>query len=300
MKILVATLYAGENEFERCVASIRAQTLAPVEHLIIENLPKREAHEKMFSAFINHRDRFDLLVKVDADMVLCSENLFAGIVRRFQDDPRMQVLGIKVYDYFTDCKMSGLNTFRNTIDWSPNSDNVFTDQFDFDRSGYRRDDRALAPAAKHCCNPSPFQAFHFGVHRGVKAAVALRRRLYETAYMRYREIELTRRHFQRVRDPRLGLAVLGGEYALQGRFDDTQLDYGNPEVRDAFEDIHDTDTARLDSQIRRLRRADHGHWPWWVRMEIHRGGFWAPLRCLVPIPLRKAGIVGMKKLAKLG
>lgn len=296
MRILVTTLYAGENEFEDCVESVRTQTLAPVEHLIIENLPKREAHEKLYGTFMRRRDEFDLLIKVDADMVLCSNDLFSEIVSRFEHEPEMWVLGIKVRDFYTDRLMSGLNIYRNTIAWSANGDMVFTDQFDLEPGRYRRDDRMLAPAAHHCPDPSPFQAFHFGVHRGVKAVVALKRSFYETAYMRYREIELTWRHFQRIRDPRLGLAVLGGEYALQGNFTDTQLDRDNPEVQAVFEHHCNADASRLDRQIRELRRGNSIRWPWWVRMEIRRGGFWMPFRCLVPVPLRKAGIITAEKL----
>lgn len=298
MRILVTTLHTGENEFEGCVASIRAQTLAPVEHLIIENLPKREAHEKLYGTFMQRRNEFDLLIKVDADMVLCSDDLFAEIAARFERDPDMWVLGIKVHDFYTDRLMSGLNTYRNTIAWSANGDMVFTDQFNLEPGRYVRDGQVLAPAAHHCPDPSPFQAFHFGVHRGVKAIVALQRRLYETAYMRYREVELTWRHFKRIRDPRLGLAVLGGEYALQGRFNDAQLDRDNPEVHAVFEEHCDADAARLDRQIRELRRGGSSRWPWWVRMEIRRGGFWMPLRCLVPIPLRKAVIVVAGSLSR--
>ena len=98
MKILAVTLFAGENERDACLASVAGQTHPAVEHWVIENLPKREAHEKMFGGFLARRDEFDVMIKVDADMVLCRDDLFKKIAARFAADSAMQVLGIKVVE----------------------------------------------------------------------------------------------------------------------------------------------------------------------------------------------------------
>ena len=119
MRILVGTLYCGEQEFDDSVASVKGQTHPPAEHLVIERQPKRLGHEQLFGTFMQRRDDFDLLVKVDADMVLCRHELFAGIVERFRADDSMVVLSIKVHDYFTDRPASGLNCYRNTLRWNP-------------------------------------------------------------------------------------------------------------------------------------------------------------------------------------
>jgi len=37
MKILVGTLYSGENEFEECVASIQKQSIKGFEHLVVQD-----------------------------------------------------------------------------------------------------------------------------------------------------------------------------------------------------------------------------------------------------------------------
>jgi hypothetical protein len=81
MRILAGTLYTIENEFEDCCRSIRNQTYKNYDHLVIRNLPKKEAHNNLYQAFVDEADRYDLLVKIDADMVLCDENLFERIVK---------------------------------------------------------------------------------------------------------------------------------------------------------------------------------------------------------------------------
>lgn len=289
MRILAVTLYAGENELDACLASVARQSLPAAEHLVLRHLPKREAHETLFGTFVRRRDEFDLLIKVDADMVLKSDRLFEGVARRFEADPAMQVLAIKIDDWYTRRRVSGLNCFRNTIDYRPNGDAVFTDRFGYDRRAYRRDDRDLAPAADHCPDPAPFQALHFGVHRGVKAVVAAARGMHETAWMRHRDIELTWRHFQHNPDPRLALACLGGEWGLQGRFGADQLDYDNAAVRAAFETWVGEPVEAVAEEVRGLRSAEFGRdLPWPVRHELRRGGWNLPWRLAVPLPARAA------------
>jgi len=101
-RILVGTLYAGENEFEECLASIKRQTYRGWSHFVIRDLPKQEAHKKLYQTFMNRADEFDLFIKVDSDMVIENENLFKGIAARFKGDPSLEQLSIAVKDFFTD------------------------------------------------------------------------------------------------------------------------------------------------------------------------------------------------------
>jgi len=115
MKILVGTLYSGENEYEECLKAIRAQTDVVFEHIVIENKPELEAHCLLFSSFLERSSEFELLVKVDADTVLNSPNLFNNIVARFEADPGLEVLSIALHDFFTDELINGLQTYRNSV-----------------------------------------------------------------------------------------------------------------------------------------------------------------------------------------
>ncbi len=299
MRILVGTMSTGENERERSRASVQRQTHPALEHLLIENLPNREAHEKLYGTFLARRDEFDLLVKVDADMVLRSDELFAGLVEVFAAQPSRQLLELKVHDWYTDRSMSGLNTYRNTIRWAPTGDVVFTDRFGLGGGRASREvQRKLAPAAWHCPDPSPYQAFHFGVHRGVKAAVAAKRGLHETAYQRCREVERVWRHFCRAGDVRLGLAALGGELGMQGVVGGDELDYHNPAVGQLFTKYAQWDRAALAAEVRGRRGGEGATWPWWVRMERRRGGRRLAIagRCVVPVPARKVGMIVRRRL----
>jgi hypothetical protein len=101
MRILVGTLYSGENEFEECLAAIHSQIGVDFEQLIIENKPELEAHRLLFTSFLERAAEFDLLVKVDADTVLGSPELFGRISDRFEAEPTLEVLSIGLQDFFT-------------------------------------------------------------------------------------------------------------------------------------------------------------------------------------------------------
>ncbi len=287
MRLLVATLATNENELDACVAAIRRQTHQDFEHILIENLPKREAHEKLFRTFMRRRGDVDLLVKVDADMVIRSPRLLERVDERFRQDDGLEVLSIGVQDFFTDRLVSGLNVYRNTVRWTPTGDQVFTDQFPALLGRARFDYTHLAPAADHCPDPHPRQAFHFGVHRGVKAQVALRRGMIDDYYARFMDIDRTWRHYLRCGDSRLALAVLGGELALAGHFVEDQLDYGNPQVEAVLGAHKERSREELEAAIRRVRGLAWGLLPGRLRMEALRGDLPSlPLRWLVPLSWR--------------
>ena len=299
MKILVGTLFCGEHEFDRCVESISRQTLPATEHLVIRNRPDREAHQALYGGFFGRREEFDLLIKVDADCVICRDDFFAKVAATFRSRPDLRLLEVKLHDWYTDRPMSGINIYHRDLDYRPSGDGVFTDRFAVDPSVVHRDRKQLAPAAMHCPDPSPWHAFHFGVHRGVKGAVALQRGLYETAYMRFREVHWTRQHFRRNPDPRLGLAALGGELGLAGQFKEDQLDYSNAAVQAAYRRAQSADADTLKRMIEEAVDARLSRWPWWVRMELKRGGRLRWGRAAWPLPLRKAMINAGTKLRSL-
>ena len=83
MKLLIGTIYSGENELDECLKSIHAQRYTNYDHILIENLPKREAHHRLYKTFLEHAQEYELLVKVDADTVLISENLLRKLSNGF-------------------------------------------------------------------------------------------------------------------------------------------------------------------------------------------------------------------------
>jgi len=68
-----------------------------------------------------------LLIKVDADMVICSRTLFEDIVGRFESDPSLSWLSIAVADFFSGKLINGLNSYRNTLKWKFTESTLFVD-----------------------------------------------------------------------------------------------------------------------------------------------------------------------------
>lgn len=220
MHILVGTLYTIENEFKECCRSIEAQTYKNFKHLVIKNLPKQEAHEKLYRTFMDNADSYNLLIKIDADMVITDNELFEKVVKKFQNDPELDLLLIAIHDYFTDDMLIGINIFRNTVRWNLGKEALFTDRT-YDPNSIRKKEKdytEIAPAAMHCHNPSPFQAFHYGFHRGMKV---------ENKKNYLGGLEPVVAHYQRTRDNHLAYAVLGANTAFTNKFTVDQISYND-------------------------------------------------------------------------
>ena len=69
----------------------------------------------------------------------------------------------------------------------------------------------------HCKNPSAFQSFHFGLHKGLKLCESLENRKFKgMKKIHWENIEIIHRRFNQEKDKRIGLALLGAELALNG------------------------------------------------------------------------------------
>ena len=227
MKILVGTLYTIENEFDDCCKSIQKQTYKKYDHIVIRDLPKKEAHDTLFAQLMDNVDHFDLLIKVDADMVIEKVDLFAIIVEQFKVDSKLDLLSIAVHDYFTNNLIIGMNSYRNTVRWENPNDHLHTDMT-FLRNTIRKEvqdfDR-LAPAAYHCPNPGKFQSFHFGFHRGIKAV---------KGGTNWRVLRSMVSHYQNTNDKRVALALLGAQTAFTDKFSIHHISYNNKSLEQHF------------------------------------------------------------------
>jgi hypothetical protein len=265
MKIYVGTLYSGENEFEECVASIQSQSYKNFDHFVFKNLPNKEAHVTLFKSFLERASEYDLLIKVDADTVLSYNTLFEKIVHKLQFNSWLDVLSIAVYDFISGQLIdAGMAVYRNTVRWNFEKETMFVDIPEVDRNRYLYDDSELAPAAIHCKNPLPYHAFHYGVHRGLKSI----QRIHSTTHWAF--LEKTWKNFQRTRDTRIGLAVLGAELVYAGRFKKSDVDYTNPKVRTVLEEYLSLDSAGLESEIRKMRLFNWGILPGDLRRRVIR------------------------------
>jgi len=293
MKILVGTLYAYENEFSECLSSIYEQTYNNFEHFVIEGKPKKEAHDILYGRFKNESKHFDLMIKVDADMVINDNKLFEKIVKKFEIDDSLEYLVIGVHDFFTDTLINGLHVFRNTVKWSDNGDLLFTDRSRVN-SKHIYDAKELAPAAFHCKNPSFFQSFHYGVHRGLKCRELrpdhelkqgslykylknkisnkfnknTKKVMKEGEVSHWEALELIWKNFNLKNDSRLGFAVLGFELALKGEFNVSHLDINNPFLENYFKKYNLYETNELKKIIKLIRFKNWGFLPNSMRRKI--------------------------------
>jgi hypothetical protein len=254
MRLYIGTLHTIENEFDECVQSINAQTYKSFDHYVFKNLPNKEAHVILFKSFLERANEYDVLVKVDADMVLANDALFTGIVSKLKENPWAEIFMIAVHDFFSDQLIWGLAAFRNSVRWDFEKETLFVDRPEVPTNKYLFDNQDLAPAAVHCKKPSPYQAFHYGVHRGLKVIHPSESEKKESSIKTHSQsLERTWEHFQRTGDVRLGLASLGAELAYRKLFTAKDLDYSNPNMKQVLDKYLLMDTKMLANEIRRIR-----------------------------------------------
>lgn len=216
-RLLIGTLYSGENEFEQCVRSLQSQTYPHWEHEVYENLPNKEAHETLYQEFMGRSDEFDLFMKLDADMVFKDSTSLARVVEIFQEKPTLDHLQMVVHDWLSDSLIMGVHVFSDRAVWDFRNENLFVDYPPSIPGERWRLWGSPAPLVVHSPNPSPFQAFRFGVHRALKAFQPSRASFnLEHAEIQWAILKGVWRHFVSSEDRRLGLAIMGAEQVIQG------------------------------------------------------------------------------------
>ena len=234
MKIYVGTLYCGENEFDRCMKSIKNQNYSNYEQFIYEGLNQKEAHDSLYGDFV--KSGFDLLVHVGPDMILRNDNLFRQVVAFFVNNPQIQHYEIMVYDCPARRMIWGLNFYHN-IDWHPTKENVFTDFLSVGPGRKVSDFGNLAPAAWHCPDPGLFQSFRYGAHKSVKLMESIRRGWTEKAEY-YREIiSDVFNAYKKYKDDRRGLCLVGARFAVEKKISAGQLNYTDPYLKNEFDKL---------------------------------------------------------------
>ncbi len=268
-RLFIGTLYSKENEYEACVHSIQSQSYQNFDHFVFADLPNKEAHVALFSAFLSKRDQYDLLIKVDADMVISDSQLFAKIVTKMAELPEIQILSVAVHDFFSDQLIYGLNTYRNTVRWDFDKENLFVDIPEVGLDGYLFDDKELAPAAVHCADPSPYQAFHYGVHRGLKMIQPDQEAIRESSRRsKWAGMERTWDHYQRTNDRRLALACLGSELSYAGVFSINDLNVTNPRMDQVLQKFAGLSDSVLRTEVMRYRCLNFGFLPSGTRRKL--------------------------------
>lgn len=270
MKILVGVMHCIENEFEQCLKAIDSQTLPAYDRFVISNLPNKEAHDTLYRTFMDRAQDVDLFIKVDADMVLARHTFFQECADRFTADPALQHLEIALDDWMTKRRIFGLHVYRSSHKWHSNAEAIFVDMVDVLRKPVT-DASELAPAAIHCPDPSPFQAYHFGVHKGVKFVQKDRGDVQAVQRVaHWNHFENLEQHFLETGDRRIGLAVVGFHDAVRNRWGASEVDFRSEVTRVRYSELDRLSARELDRLVRSQRLPGGMYLPHSVRFELSR------------------------------
>jgi hypothetical protein len=217
-------MYCFEGDFEECVKSVMRQKDVQVEQHIIHRQGELEAHQNMVRTWIAVQDRFDGFAKVDADTVITQEDLFSNVFADM-DLNEASAAQIKLHDYYTDSQINGLNFFTKESKFSIPTDKIYCDRSvqhkKLIHSDHKVFNERLVPAGVHCFYSTGKQAFHFGLHRGIKN--------------RWNEMQLVKDAMIRHNDAPSsirGYALAGFE--VSKTFGNEGFDYNDQQFRAAF------------------------------------------------------------------
>lgn len=263
-RILLGTLHVDENERDSCTAALAAQSYTEWTHRIFSGLSNEEAHRRLYRYFMDNREDYQLFIKLDADMVLRSRDALADIVRVFQDSTNLDHAVFLVHDWMSDMQIVGMHVFSNRVSWTHTDEQLFVDP-DPERPGEKLVIEGYpSPIAEHSPDPSPFQAFRFGVHRASKILQPFNWWV-DVAQAGFQWDLLTRiwETYCKAGDRRRMLALLGAQWLLSRGAAGRPLTYTDVSVSDAYAEICHYDDDKLESLLLPAWRTRAGRF--WMR-----------------------------------
>lgn len=219
--VYVGTMYSGEGDIDECIRMINAQVGVSVRHVIIRNLPEKEAHNTLWRGWRESKQDFEFFVKVDADTVINDETAFQELWELFQDE---DVTGIQcpLHDFYSDSLINGMNCFSPHVIFRDTDDELYCDRVD---EGHKKVLRApnlpsiLRPVGKHCWYSKDVHSFHYGLHRRLKGQTSL--------------LQKVRSAWEKEPDRRRGLALLGAKAAVSWQ-SAKGFNYDDNEFKDVY------------------------------------------------------------------
>lgn len=234
-RIFVGTMHCGEGDFAECCKALAGQQGVEVTHVIIADLPEKEAHNRLWQAWRDAKTDHELFVKVDADTVLRSPDTLRVIHKQFSQDPRVTGLQAPLHDYMIDGHINGLNAFSPRVVFNDTKDDLFCDRaVDTGHDIVLREKLLpldLVPAGYHCHHASEIQGFHYGIHRMLKGQVVTLDKVFNAWIV----------HRDRVR-----LFALVGAHMSTRFMNDRRYNYSDPELKAAYEEA----VSRYDELVR--------------------------------------------------
>ena len=166
-KVLVITMFCGEPQYERCIASVKNQVGVECDHKLIENKPNVEAHRELYETINSSGNQYDYFVKLDADMEFSSDSALLEIIDLF--DPTTDHLTIPVFDFFINDDMPAFHVFTSRVKFdTENMDKLYVDKIKTSYPGAKKSTTKSNKLVYHCFEPSKEQCIAFGIHRALK------------------------------------------------------------------------------------------------------------------------------------
>lgn len=166
MKIFVGTMFSGENELAKCISAIRTQHDVEITHYIVRNKREIEAHRDLYSTWNDVKNNYDMFVQVDADTVLIKPSLMQRVIveLRAAKEEGFTSLQYPLLDLLTEQSILGLNCYHPDVVFNVPNDEVYCDR----STSNNKTKLMKIEAGYHSPDPTYQQAFHFGLHRGLK------------------------------------------------------------------------------------------------------------------------------------
>jgi hypothetical protein len=218
-KIFVGTMFSNENEFSNSCTSLFSQTNVEIDHCIIHGKRELQAHQALYKKWNEVKKDYDAFIQLDPDTVLYNSNTLRDMYDRLtiyhSQSQNYTSIQCALDDFFINQPIYGLNMYLPDVIF-----NMPTDEVHCDRSTLNNRTFCEADAVgSHCSNPTFKQAFHFGLHRGLKNKL----------HQRY-DCESV---FKKLGDDRRCMAILGFDMSHKFRLNE-KTSYVDEEFETAY------------------------------------------------------------------
>jgi hypothetical protein len=250
VKLLVGMLSCGENERQRAIDALKAQSFRDWDFFEIRDQPNREAHRAIYRTFMD--SSADCYLKLDADMVL-REDILGQLVEGTRSHDLQMVF---VDDWPSLLNIPGMQIFSHRCKWPENNDplNVDTTATHPSPRLVLRDKRWVI----HMPDPHDFQSFRYGVHKALK--------MLQRGVHRKSNVKAAMHHSilcgiwkNRAQDRRRDLMIIGAESVFSGKHVELFDDYAGAASLRVFNAVKHIDASRFaglwDDQAAAKRRA---------------------------------------------
>jgi hypothetical protein len=267
---LIGIMSSGERERAASIASLRGQSVTEWDLFEVENLPNKEAHDSLYATFMASADAYRHFLKLDADMVFRDAHGLAALLDLFKVAGRDLVM-TEVHDWASDMLTPGLLAFSNRVRWNINPDRLMVDHAPIFPGAGHRVWGPPAPLVEHSPDPSPFQAFRYGLHRVLKAVQPDRRdKDLRRAVLHWSLLKNIWRAHQRHGDERRLCALLGAEVVLSDLCDRMQVldNYSGNYVQALFDQLVPDPPGKALDQIYALWEHESANDSRWLGMYL--------------------------------